>query len=59
MTKWEYVITARLTEEELMHILNKHGKEGWELAALTEAHNPNIKEPQFVGILKKPIEEAE
>ncbi len=56
MIKWEYELTAHLTIEELMHILNKHGKLGLELATIIEIKSSDPKHRRFMGIMKRPLE---
>ena len=56
MPQWEYELTAELTVEELMHILNKHGKLGLELVTLIEVTKSNSKQRRFIGIMKRSIE---
>jgi len=58
MTQWEYDQTAFLTFKQLMDKLDKYGEEGWELAAVIEVQNRKIIDRQYVGILKKSVEEA-
>lgn len=54
MVQWQYDSTTSHRIVELVAILDKKGKQGWELVTLIEVKVKTGESRRFMGIMKRP-----